>query len=237
MTRAVHDSRGNFTAVGHADLNTGPEAGPGDTDGGADSARRRGGRPGGARQPRVLELVERSRASRCSRLQLGPGPIGHGVPRGPPPPIHAAVRATETNRQLAELIDEIDKLSNADVISRRRVEVLEAQAKYGVNLRRPTSWRSKRPRVHVRDYRGLAPLKPYYTMSTPDLHRKNIRVGLGGNPEHHSFKEAFAELSGRRVEQRRQSVLRVLREVVPARVQEAGARDRISRCSKRARPR
>jgi len=49
-----------------------------------------------------------------------------------PPPIHAKARATERNQRLAELIDEIDKLSNKDVIERRRSEVYAAQAKSAI---------------------------------------------------------------------------------------------------------
>jgi hypothetical protein len=136
--------------------------------------------------------------SRQPVQQAPPQPPTHAVTvylgTGAPPPIHAAVRSTKDNRELAELIDAIDKLGNADVIERRRVEMLQAQAKSGVDHR--SHELALEAAEYVATYRGLAPLKPYYTVDTPDTHRQNIRVGLEeGIREHHSFKDAFAEIS------------------------------------------
>ena len=113
---------------------------------------------------------------------------------GPPPPIHATVRSTEKNRRLAELIDEIDKLSDKGVIERRRNEVYEAQATSASDRR--THELALEAAEYVAKYRGLKALQPYYRVDSPGIHRLDIRVGLEeGIREHHSFKKAFAEIS------------------------------------------
>lgn len=122
-----------------------------------------------------------------------PGPITVYLV-GPPPPIHATARATEKNQRLAELIDEIDKLSSQDVIERRRREVYAAQAKSPVDRREHEL--ALQAAEYVASYRHLAPVKPYYGVDDQGTHRLNIRVGLEqGIREHHSFKHAFQEIS------------------------------------------
>ena len=173
MTGAVHDSRGNSPQSDTQTSTPGPRPGPatptvartphGDVEG----VRAALGNRGFGNYVRTL--------SRQPVQQAPTRPPAQSVTVylvGPPPPIHAAVRATETNRQLAELIDEIDKLSNADVIERRRVEVLEAQAKSGVDLR--SHELALEAAEYVATYRGLAPLKPL-------LHRRHP----GPPPEEH----------------------------------------------------
>jgi hypothetical protein len=113
---------------------------------------------------------------------------------GPPPPIHATARSTEKNRRLAELIDELDKLSDKGVIERRRNEVYEAQAQSASDRRAHEL--ALEAAEYVASYRHLKGLQPYYGVETPDIHRLDIRVGLEeGIREHHSFKKAFAEIS------------------------------------------
>ncbi|HKO27057.1 MAG TPA: hypothetical protein VJU80_06330 [Solirubrobacteraceae bacterium] len=113
----------------------------------------------------------------------------------PPPQIHASERATIPNRRLAALIDEIDRLSNAEVIDRRRSEMLEAEALSGT-----TDVKSHQLALeateYVAGYRHLEPLRAYYTVDTPANRRRNVRVALEeGVREHHSFKKAFAQLA------------------------------------------
>jgi hypothetical protein len=110
-----------------------------------------------------------------------------------PAPIHASDRATINNRALAALIDEIDKLSNAEVIERRRSEVLEAEALSGSDTGKHQL--ALEAAEYVAGYRHLEPLKAYYTVDTPTNHRRNVRVALEeGVREHHSFKKAFEQL-------------------------------------------
>jgi hypothetical protein len=113
---------------------------------------------------------------------------------GPPPPIHAAARSTEKNRPLAELIDEIDKLSDKDVIERRRKEVYEAQATSAADRR--THELALEAAEYVAKYRHLKQLQPFYDADNPGIRRLDIRVVLEeGIREHHSFKDAFAEIA------------------------------------------
>jgi hypothetical protein len=112
---------------------------------------------------------------------------------GPPPPIHAAERATIPNRRLAALIDEIDQLGSAEVVERRRSEVLEAEAVSGPAA--AAHQLALEAAEYVAGHRGLKPLEPYYTIDTPTNRRRNLRVALEqGVRERHSFKTAFAQL-------------------------------------------
>ena len=45
---------------------------------------------------------------------------------GPPPPVHAAENATPQNRQLAEIIDALDKLNDSELIKRRSEAAIAA---------------------------------------------------------------------------------------------------------------
>jgi hypothetical protein len=113
---------------------------------------------------------------------------------GPPPPIHASARSTEKNRPLAELIDEIDRLSDKDVIERRRKEVYEAQAASAPDRR--THELALEAAEYVAKYRRLRDLQGFYSVDNPAIRRLDIRVVLEeGIREHHSFKDAFAEIA------------------------------------------
>ena len=193
MTGAVHESRSSAHELDTQDSTPGPV-----TRSAAHAA------PAQLRLSRVQTALGNRGFGNYVRT-LARQPVQQSPPRppaqsvtvylvGPPPPIHAVERATEKNRRLAELIDEIDKLSNADVIERRRTEVYEAQAKSGADLRdRELALEAAE---YVAKYRGLTPLAPYYTVDTPGIHRLDIRVGLEhGIRQHHSFKEAFAEIA------------------------------------------
>jgi hypothetical protein len=121
-----------------------------------------------------------------------PGPVTVYL-AGPRPPIRAFERATIPNRRLGALIDEIDALSDAQVIERRRSEVAEAEAMSGTDAE--AHQLALEAAEYVAGYRRLQPLKPYYSVDTPAYRRRNIRVALEeGVREHHSFKKAFAQL-------------------------------------------
>ncbi len=195
MTGAVHDSRGNSPQSDAQTSTPGPKPGPatptvartphGDVEG----VRAALGNRGFGNYVRTL--------SRQPVQQAPPRPPARSVTVylvGPPPPIHAAIRATDRNRQLAELIDEIDKLSDAQVIERRRVEVLSAQSKSGRDI--PSHELALEAAEYVAGYRRLEPLKGYYGVDNADDRRRDIRVVLEeGVRAHHSFKDAFAEIS------------------------------------------
>ncbi|HSC03713.1 MAG TPA: hypothetical protein VLC49_10345, partial [Solirubrobacteraceae bacterium] len=138
-----------------------------------------------------VRTLARQPATQAAR----PGPVTVGLATPPPPPpIHASERATIPNQRLAALIDEIDKLSGAEVIERRRSEVLEAEAVSGPDA--GSHQLALEAAEYVAGHRRLAPLKAYYTVDTPTNRRRNIRVALEeGVREHHSFKKAFAQLA------------------------------------------
>jgi hypothetical protein len=195
VTGAVHDSRGNSPQSDTQTSTPGPKPGPatpmvartphGDVEG----VRAALGNRGFGNYVRTL--------SREPVQQAPPRPPAQSVTVylvGPPPPIHAAVRATDRNRQLAELIDEIDKLSDTQVIERRRVEVLSAQSESGRNI--PSHELALEAAEYVAGYRRLEPLKGYYGVDNADDRRRNARVVLEeGIREHHSFKDAFQQVS------------------------------------------
>ena len=195
MTGAVHDSRGSSPQSDTQTSTPGPKPGPatptvartphGDVAG----VRAALGNRGFGNYVRTL--------SRQPVQQAPPRPPAQSVTVylvGPPPPIHAAIRSTDRNRQLAELIDEIDKLSDTQVIERRRVEVLSAQSKSGRDI--PSHEMALEAAEYVAGYRRLEPLKGYYGVDNADDRRRNIRVVLEeGVRAHHSFKDAFAEIS------------------------------------------
>lgn len=122
-----------------------------------------------------------------------PGPVTVYIV-GSPPPIHATARATDRNQRLAELIDELDKLSAEEVIERRRTEVYAAQAKTVSD--RSDHELALEAAEYVASYRHLDALAGYYTVDNPGTRRLNIRVGLEDSVrEQHSFKKAFEKIN------------------------------------------
>lgn len=140
----------------------------------------------------VRTLARQPAAAPAARPRPGSVTVYLAAPP-PRPPINASERATIPNRALAALIDQIDALTDAQVIERRRSEVAEAEALSGTDAQ--AHQLALEAAEYVAGYRRLAPLKPYYSVDTPAYRRRNVRVALEeGVREHHSFKKAFAQL-------------------------------------------
>jgi hypothetical protein len=105
---------------------------------GPDPARRPVQGSGGAGRPPLssaVQLLQRGAGNRASArlLRKEPGPVTVEL-RTPPPlvkPAPATERATPENRDLAQEIDRIDKLSDADLV-KQRTEVTLKLERYGV---------------------------------------------------------------------------------------------------------
>jgi hypothetical protein len=116
---------------------------------------------------------------------------------GPPPPVHAAERATAENEELAKYIDEMDKLGKEDLRKRRELEAAAAVSPTGTGHREhelafeATEFIAKR--------RGLGPMVegryPDRPSENPTAMRLNVRVMIEkGIRETGSFKKALERL-------------------------------------------
>ena len=116
---------------------------------------------------------------------------------GPPPPVHAAERATAENEELAKYIDEMDKLGREELRKRRELEAAAAVSPTGTGHREhelaleATEFIAKR--------RGLGPMiegrYPDRPSENPTAMRLNVRVMIEkGVRETGSFKKALERL-------------------------------------------